>query len=362
MSDDFRRRYERMLTRVPRGILAGAEVLALPGNVPPWTRTGLALRAGDRVSLLAAGEVVISEALGIRARPSFCLWRRVGERGHVRGSARDTTTFEAESDGTLHLGILNGEWATPDGRLAGPVDAYATATGGFDVLLLHWGRRSEADVVAALRHLVELEPGDALLRDELARLESPVERPRGWHPHWLIGESDVFSVVADSGQRRIRSHPVDEVAIYRYPVDLPLDASTRLSWRWNVARLPSEVAEDALLTHDYLSIAVELDDGRDLSWFWSASLPTETSFHCPIPAWNARETHLVVRSGTDDLGGWLAEERSVLRDYERAIGSPPDRVVAVWLIAVSLFQHATGDALFADIALHSDTGTVRVTA
>ena len=40
-------------------------------------------------------------------------------------------------------------------------------------------------------------------------------------------------------------------------------------------------------------------------------------------------------------------------DYRRAIGEPPARIAAVWLIAVSLFQHGRGQAEFAEIALTS---------
>ena len=32
------------------------------------------------------------------------------------------------------------------------------------------------------------------------------------------------------------------------------------------------VREDAFATHDYASIALEFEDGRDLTWYWSAAL------------------------------------------------------------------------------------------
>lgn len=37
--------------------------------------------------------------------------------------------------------------------------------------------------------------------------------------------------------------------------------------------LPSEVREDTLTTHDYMSIAVEFDNGQDITCYWSAELP-----------------------------------------------------------------------------------------
>jgi len=137
-------------------------------------------------------------------------------------------------------------------------------------------------------------------------------------------------------------------------VDFPLGADTTLSWRWRVAELPSAKPENELLQHDYVSLALEFENGRDLTWHWSASLPAETGYACPIPSWTPRETHVVVRSGRDGLGSWCAERRRVRDDYARFVGEPPSRIVAAWLIAVALFQHGSGAAEFAEITLESN--------
>jgi len=42
------------------------------------------------------------------------------------------------------------------------------------------------------------------------------------------------------------------------------------------------------------------------------------------------------------------------------MGEPPARIVAVWLIAVSLFQHGRGEAEFAQIELSSAGERVEV--
>ena len=124
---------------------------------------------------------------------------------------------------------------------------------------------------------------------------------------------------------------------------------------------PSAAAEDSLPTHDYISVAVEFDNGRDLTWFWSTDLAPERHFHCPIPGWNACETHVVVRSGARDLGAWLGEERNVFADYRQAIGGAlPTRIVGVWLLGVSVFQRGTGAAAFGDIAIVDATGAHKI--
>jgi hypothetical protein len=124
-------------------------------------------------------------------------------------------------------------------------------------------------------------------------------------------------------------------------------------------KLPSKVAEDTLPTHDYLSVAVEFDNGQDITYFWSCELPLETTFRCPIPTWTHRETHVVARTGLQDLGKWLSEERDVYADYAERIGGPmPERIVRVWLIAVTIFQQTEGRCQFADIAFKMPGGGV----
>ena len=38
------------------------------------------------------------------------------------------------------------------------------------------------------------------------------------------------------------------------------------AWSWLVEKLPSELLEDLALTHDYISVAVEFDNGQDITY------------------------------------------------------------------------------------------------
>ena len=123
---------------------------------------------------------------------------------------------------------------------------------------------------------------------------------------------------------------------------------------------PSQVAEDSHLTHDYISIATEFDNGRDLTWIWSSTLPVESWFDCPVKAWSTRETHYVVRSGLNDAARWCEQQRAVYSDVQCAMGAPPTRIVAVWLICVASFQHGTARASFESIELDDGVDRLRV--
>lgn len=345
-SSAFRTRYEPILARATGSpVIAAARIVHLPANVPPWTDVGLAVEAGDEVTILAAGRVVLAEALGLWGAPRLFLWGRFAPGGTVWNGTRDTTTVRADRDGRLELGVYQGEWSTRSGALATPPEAYAALQGGYDVLAIRW-RGAAAAGIAALRAIA---PDDALLAAEAARLAAPVLPPAGWEYLWFLGPAEIFRC-AEGGAIVLEAD--DDLGILRRPVEFALTGNTTLAWRWRVEALPSERAEDTLPTHDYLSIALEFENGLDLTWMWSAALPVGHHFACPLPHWNARETHWVLRSGRGDLGVWHDEARVVRDDYAAAVaGAPPQRIVAVWLIAVSIFGHRVARAQFADIEL-----------
>jgi len=334
--------------------LAEVRHLVLPAHVPPWTETGMTLRRGEPMTILAEGRVVLAEALDLWFGPRLSLWARLG--GRIRNGPCAHWSFEADADGPLELAVYQGEWASSAGDLATPVEGYAALSGALEVVLLRW----RSDAARGLRRVLAALPDALPVAQELARLAAPVRAPAGWHYHRLLGESEVYEAIEESGGRRIAVDARNDVGILQRPLSFPLGEDTVLSWRWKVDELPSPRPEDGLPTHDYVSIAAEFDNGRDLTWMWSAGLEPEACFHCPLPGWNARETHVVVRSGAEGLGAWQEESRRIRTDYARAVGDPPARLVAVWLIAVSLFQHRRARAEFADVWLRDGRSSLRV--
>jgi hypothetical protein len=167
--------------------------------------------------------------------------------------------------------------------------------------------------------------GDAsgLAASEIDRLTDPVLPPAGWYSLWFLGPAEIFRRVDEPGRRSaIACRTEGDCGLLLRDVTLPLEPGTRLRWSWRIDALPSDGAENTLLTHDYTSVAVEFDNGQDLTYFWSAALPCETAFRCPIPLWSRRETHLAVRSGADGLGTWLTEGRDVYADTSATWAGP----------------------------------------
>jgi len=193
----------------------------------------------------------------------------------------------------------------------------------------------------ALESIAGRDPS-GLCAAEAARLADPPAPPAGWDTHPLTGREQAFFPTGSG----ITVDARWTSAIIRHPAEMTLTPALRLRWSWRVGTLPSRLPEDTALTHDYLSVALEFDDGQDLTWYWSCCLPEGFSYRCPLPHWRRRETHIVARSGTAGLGRWTDEERPVLADHRAAIGGPtPSRVVRAWLIAQTVPQagHAAGE-------------------
>lgn len=341
-----------------RGQLAGLVrridwVEVKPGG-ESWTDSGLDLPAGACISLLAEGAVFVSRAFDVAITPKVGLWFRVGE-GVLAKIVGNGSSVEIAGGGRLRFTAKPpGEFADQIGKFESDLTR-APLSGGFRVAVIQWARPLDE----SLSNAATASP--ALFSSLLARLREPVLPPQGWHYLWRLGQGEIYQ--PDQKGHELCCHTRGDVGILQFPIHRPLTADSQLSWDWCVEQLPSALPEHIPPTHDYLSIAVEFDNGLDLTWMWSCALPVDTIFQCPLPWWDQRETHWVVRSGTQQLGQWLGEKRSLLADYERAIGGvPPKNIVAVWLIANTAFQRGEGRCRYREIKISDAKGVAPIKA
>ncbi|HET7245147.1 MAG TPA: DUF3047 domain-containing protein [Streptosporangiaceae bacterium] len=319
-------------------VAADARLVRVPVNRPPWTPTGLAVTAGDDVSWLAWGSPHLVWPLTVAVRPRLTLRGRVDD-GVPQDGARDTVTFGADRAGELRLGSVYPGELQADGTITTDRIPYRAMSGTLSAVVARWAPGT--DPQRALASIADRDRS-GLCAAEAARLTDPPAPPAGWDTHPLTGREQAFFPTGSG----ITVNAAWTSAIIRNPTEMTLTPSLRLRWSWRVGTLPSRLPEDTALTHDYLSVALEFNDGQDLTWYWSCCLPEGISYRCPLPHWRRRETHIVARSGTAGLGRWINEERPVLADHQAAIGGPvPTRVVRAWLIAQTVPQasHAVGE-------------------
>lgn len=351
---DFRARIERILKTLGDEV-SGCNWVEVGATSEPWVDTGITLVPGRAVSLLAEGMIYASRAFDVGFGPKVGLWYRIGE-SEVSKIVGNASTAYSPVGGTLRLAAKPpGEFADRQGAFLAD-QARSGMSGAFLVAIIQW----RGDPVPALEAAARLDA--EFFGAALRRLQARVEPPAGWHYLWRLGRGEIFAP-GDEARAELCCHTQSDVGILQFPVDLALTPESRVHWSWCVEELPSRLPEHIEPTHDYLSLAVEFDNGLDLTWMWSAALPVDTIFQCPLAWWKERETHWVVRSGSAQLGRWLDETRSLQSDYTRAIGGElPKRIVAVWLIANSVFQRGEGRCRYRDIGIEDAGGRTAIRA
>lgn len=314
----------------------------------PWQQTLGELAAGQQVSFFLDGVWWFSKEHDRWLEPGFVFFARVAgatDRSAIHNCMQNTGTLTADRGGSLQIARSVGEFAGPGGELWVPVEHYLAGQGQVDGVAVVWNGDAEQGLLA----LSARGDVDGRVRAELQRMRLARLMPTGWSNFFAFGDGSIFT---QAGTRHIDCETHKNVGILQYPLaDQLLKPGLMLDWRWVVDRLPSALPEDQLLNHDYLSIAVEFDDGQDITYMWSASLPVGKVFRCPIPGWDAVETHVVQRSGAAELGTELDERRDLFDDYQRIIGGKATRVVRVWLIANSLFMRQHGRCAYRRIAI-----------
>ncbi len=349
---------EKVVSRAPVSVVRDYCWVDLPAEQPPWVEAKLRLEEGDEVSYFAEGRVYANRFLDIYLNPALQVWCKVGPEGEVFRGTRAGHSFRADHGGELMFGnYFPNDWADPLGARKQNDEVYREVSGEIRILVIRWAENA----LAGLRALRDIDDPDQRLAGEIARIEQGDTTPPGWHYLWHLGPAEIYHQHRDSTAGDcIHCSTHADVGILQKDVDLPLLESSEISWRWCVDRLPSTLREDTVPSHDYLSVAIEFDNGRDITYYWSSNLPAGTGYDCPLPNWAGKEYHVVVRTGTEGLGRWQNENRNLYHDYCKYMGKPPGRIVRVWLIANSIFQRGEGVCDYADIRLGSGQETVQV--
>jgi hypothetical protein len=147
-----------------------------------------------------------------------------------------------------------------------------------------------------------------------------------------------FTVVFDEAQAVLQADSEAAAAALWRSIDLRQPTLARLSWRWKIdGVLDTQVDERTRQGDDYAArvmVAFATDmwdsDTRALAYVWARDLPVGARFPNP---YRQRVKTIVLRNGADPAGGWRAEERDLLADYERAFGELPDRIGGIAFMA-----------------------------
>lgn len=318
-----------------------------PGDLP-WTQHIGAIKQGQSVSFFLSGYWWFVKEAGSWLDPGIAFYSRIAgaeETTLVQNTGANTGTLTAGIAGEVQLARAVGVFSSAAGELAVPPEYYHSSQGEIRGVAIIWGE----DPTAGLHKLSMMGDVDGAIMAEIQRRRLAELSPKGWVNLYQFGEAGVFSDTPDGG---IACDTHKNVAIMTKDVaGIELKPGVQLSWRWQIDLLPSLAAENELLFHDYLAVGVGFDDGQDITYPWSKTLPVGTEFRCPIPGWDKVESHVVQRQGDELLGQLLDETADIYTDYQRLVGGGARKITQVWIVGVSVFKRGHGRGHIKRIAL-----------
>jgi hypothetical protein len=324
-----------------------------------WTATGLSLAPGDQVTLSASGAIDLG--LTHPVEPRHVLWGRIGDTGPIFQLPTNEHSFSSSAAGELNIamspsGLL---WANQQGEWLDAVQQIPDTPLDIAVKSILWTQSASEGLQ---RMQGNSNPALAAMASRaLSAIESRKQLPAGFQHLWYLGQSNIFAGFDDGAHKGVHARTSDDFGIIKKTLDIPLTQDTRISFDWLYGAVPALASETSAASHDYLSIAVEFDNGKDITWMWSKDLAPETIFACPLPEWQQRETHIVLQSGSQGIGEWFSHTRPVQQDYQSAVkGDLPTRIVGLWIIGVAVFGLQQADAHFANIVIEDGVRRVNV--
>jgi hypothetical protein len=318
--------------------------VSLTSTQERWLPTGLQVQVEMPLTIFGFGGIQFDN---FRLESRHLAWIRVGEDGDLIQLGSDQFTFEPDRSGQLFLTIrpLGMHWESPAGKFPEDLSDLPAYPIAMDFIAVQWSD----DPAKILNRLSQAD--DDAFGLALQTLNNPKILPDGFSYLWHLGQSEVFEKFNDGERSGVHGYADGDYGIIKREVDLPLTADSEIGFDWLYTTLPSHGPETEEQYHDYLSIAVEFENGLDITWLWSRFLAVEQGFRCPLQWWDEHETHVAIQSGTEDLGEWYSHKRNILADYVAHIGGEvPERIVGVWFIATSL-SGTPADAKFANVSL-----------
>ncbi len=159
-----------------------------------------------------------------------------------------------------------------------------------------------------------------------------------WRHHWnerkLDNRSTRYEVVIEDGERVLRASSDRSASALFHALEVRVTGTGRISWRWKVeGTLPNNQREREKAGDDYAArlfvIFGEATLGPEteaICYVWAANEPVGSVYENPYISTVAT---VVVETGNEHAGEWVAEERDFVEDFRSIFGKEPGVLSAV---------------------------------
>jgi hypothetical protein len=179
--------------------------------------------------------------------------------------------------------------------------------------------------------------------------------PAGWRPYETPGGRPAyeFTTVVDDGHRALRLRSTNEHSTIAKELKVSLRATPVLRWDWKVVKQPAGADLREKSTSDATGHLFmvwprmpAMIRSRFIGYVWDPGLPVGTIVKSRK---TSMVTFIVARSGTERLGQWVSDERSVAEDYRRVYGEEPENPQVIALSIDTNDTRSSAEALFGRI-------------
>lgn len=180
----------------------------------------------------------------------------------------------------------------------------------------------------------------------------PGRLPSNWQVKVNHGKPE-FGVCTDSEGPCLHLRSVKASFALQRDVDVDPIQMPFLTWKWKVTQLPSGGDFRHAATDDQAAqVLVAFADRKVLTYLWDTTAPKGTAASASeIPL--VHIFALVCESGAADVNRWVAENRNIAADYQRAYGKTAPRVKGLRLQINSQHTGSTAESYFGEVAFRS---------
>ncbi|MFQ6114936.1 MAG: DUF3047 domain-containing protein [bacterium] len=191
---------------------------------------------------------------------------------------------------------------------------------------------------------------------------------KGWSNHWIKRDSDdkpsKYEVVQEDTNLVLMVNSDNSASALWRMLDFQSPKSGRILWGWKVAKsLSRKTDEKTKIGDDYAARLFVVFEPHLVSWktraicyVWAAKEPVGSMYKNPYAS-SVRT--VVVESGNERKGKWIAEERDFITDYKKIFGKAPEMISAVAIMVDTDNTGQKATAWFDDIVLELDLPEVR---
>ncbi len=159
-----------------------------------------------------------------------------------------------------------------------------------------------------------------------------------WRDYWTEQMLDArrtrYQVVPENGETIMKAASERSASALLHQLELEVASAGRISWRWRVERaVPNNRREREKAGDDYAArLFVIFGEGtlgpetEAICYVWAANEPVGSVYENPYISTVAT---VVVETGNEHAGEWVAEERDFVEDFRSIFGKEPGVLSAV---------------------------------